>query len=708
LSAWPQAAAGAGGARVGELPLRIVLVDADGRARLSSDGRGVVLPEDGTPARFRLEFELPRRTEPGPFWVLRFNRVPLKELAVRAPGWEPAPRDFFHPGAWDGFMPTSFWQMLPRDWSGPTRVEVTAATDLMRTLRPQLVQVQVAVDRDSRELAIVAALYASLGVLGLVALALLLGSRERVFLSFLCVIVSAFLLVLVANGHAFALPGLRRLAALGGQSVNLSMFLLCASGIAVVRDYVGPHRAFASFRRLSLAGIVVMLALAAACLLGLAPNVVLMQRLVTLCWVSTVSLATLYFVGATVRRAWLAWPLLVALLPLGLFGTLFEISVRGRAAAFWGSYGYLIGLVLAVLLLMVALIGRIADFRIRHERERLARQATELKLMRQSALAELAQDLHQQLADVPLAELEPAAMRIALQRLLAPLRLRSASVVLYRPGQPDVRVIEPPAQAARIGARIDAGAAALRALARREAPVPSLDLAAPRRIAERFDSVWAGVPLDTGNFGSGAALIERGGRDPFSDDELALAVSFAETAMQQVAEARANQLLRRTAELDALTGVLNRSAIDTLLAQSFEESFHRQQSLAVLFVDLDHFKAINDTYGHACGDHCLRQVAEILRGTLRAGDHVGRYGGEEFLVLLPGCNNERAMSLGERLRRAVEQHPVNWQGQEIRVTISVGVSSRWAYEDKPDAVERADRALYVAKREGRNRVAQAA
>lgn len=692
----------------GELPLRVVLLDGDSRAHLSRDGLGVVLPPDGTPARFRLEFTLPPQAADAPPWVLRFNRIELKQLALRGPGWQPSPRDFFHPRAADGWLPMSFSERLPEGWTGPVAVEVTASTELMRTLRPRLLPEPLAAEHDRAGLAIMVALYASLAVLGLVALPLLLGAREGVFLSFLCIIAAALLLALVVSGHAYAMPWLRGLAVLDGRGVSLAMFLLCASGIAVVRDYIGRRQAAPWFRQLSAIGIAVMLLLALACLTGVTPGAVAMQRVVTASWIITMGLAILAFISATIRRAWLAWPLLAALPPLGVFGTLFELSVRGQVAEFWGSYGYLVGLVLVVLLLMVALIGRIADFRVRHERERLARQASELKLTRQSALADLAQELRQELLDVPMKQVEISAVRIALKRLVPVLRLRSASVVLYRPGHDELHVVEPPINETRIDARIDTNDALLRALARQEAPEAELQLAVPRRSVERSASVWAGLPLDTGNSGSGVALLERSGRDRFTDDEMALAEAFAEQATQQIAEARSTHLLRRTAELDALTGVLNRSAVDTLLAQSFEDSFHRQQSLAVLFVDLDHFKAVNDNHGHACGDHCLRQVAEILRGTLRSGDHVGRYGGEEFLVLLPGCNSDQALALGERLRKAVEQSPVHWQGLDIRVTISVGVSSRWAYEDKPDAVERADQALYAAKREGRNRVAQAA
>ncbi|MFT3761748.1 MAG: GGDEF domain-containing protein [Pseudoxanthomonas sp.] len=709
LSSLPTLARTAAAVTAGELPLRIVMIDAGGGAHASRDGHGVVLPPDGGRVRFRIEFDLPPTAADSPPWVLRFNRVELKELSLQAPDWRPPARDFFHPDPGDGWLPASFAQPLPGDWRGPVAIEVVAATDLVRTLRPQLLREPLAVERDRVELVIAMALYGGLLALALTTLALLLGARQKVFLGLLGLIAAVLLLALVVRGHAYAVPGLRWLAALGGQGTNLATLLMCASGVAVARAHAGDRRIAPWFQWSSLATIAAMLLLAAACLTGIGPGPGAMHWLVTAGWIVALAVEALSFAGVGIRNGWRAWPLPAVLLPLALLGVLFELSVRGRAAEFWGSHAYLIGLALAVAALMAALTARVAGFRIRHQRERLARHAAELKLMRQSALAGLAQELRQQLPDVPLKELETNAVRIALRRVLAPLRLRSAGVVLYRAGRAVVHIVEPEAQAARIAARIEANADLLRELARRPAPTPALTLAQavpPRRGNERPSAVWAGLPLDTGNAGSGVALLERAGRDPFTDDELALAASFAELALQQIGEARATHRLRRSAELDALTGVLNRSAIDSLLAQSFEESFLRRQPLAVLFADLDHFKSINDTWGHACGDHCLRQVAEILRGTLRSGDRIGRYGGEEFLVLLPGCNAQQAAALGERLRRAVEQAQMQWQGQRIELTISIGVSARWTYEDKPDAVGRADQALYAAKREGRNRVSQ--
>ena len=161
--------------------------------------------------------------------------------------------------------------------------------------------------------------------------------------------------------------------------------------------------------------------------------------------------------------------------------------------------------------------------------------------------------------------------------------------------------------------------------------------------------------------------------------------------------------LRQSAELDALTGSLNRRSIDQWLARCFLEAERDGQPLSVLFVDLDRFKGINDRYGHAAGDQCLRAVAGTLSGALDEGDVFGRYGGEEFIAILPGRSGAAARQVGERLRAAVERLAVDWEGQSIKLTVSVGVATRRDGERTPAAtIERADKALYASKRAGRN------
>ena len=162
--------------------------------------------------------------------------------------------------------------------------------------------------------------------------------------------------------------------------------------------------------------------------------------------------------------------------------------------------------------------------------------------------------------------------------------------------------------------------------------------------------------------------------------------------------------LRRLARTDALTGTLNRFALDEMARQLFPRT--TPNSGAVLMIDADHFKAINDRFGHAGGDRMLAALARGIAGCLREGDVLGRVGGEEFLVLLPDTGIDDALTLAERLRKAVSGIQVMLDGEPQRVTVSVGAAVRQAEDKSPDPlVRRADRALYAAKSAGRNRVA---
>ncbi|WP_438767255.1 GGDEF domain-containing protein [Kushneria sp. TE3] len=167
---------------------------------------------------------------------------------------------------------------------------------------------------------------------------------------------------------------------------------------------------------------------------------------------------------------------------------------------------------------------------------------------------------------------------------------------------------------------------------------------------------------------------------------------------------RANLKLRQQADTDPLTGLFNRRGIQRML---HERPFigAGNKPMSILIGDLDHFKKINDTLGHESGDVVLKTFTECLKGTLRRNDLAVRWGGEEFLIVLPQTGIEAAETLAERLRALTQAHPFQVCGQCIDVTISIGI----AEADRPmepftKTVRRADKALYRAKREGRNRV----
>jgi diguanylate cyclase (GGDEF)-like protein len=164
--------------------------------------------------------------------------------------------------------------------------------------------------------------------------------------------------------------------------------------------------------------------------------------------------------------------------------------------------------------------------------------------------------------------------------------------------------------------------------------------------------------------------------------------------------------LERLANVDMLTALPSRTALDQRLREEFERAFRYGQPMSICYVDVDHFKSVNDRYGHRTGDLVLQAIAESLDRTARSIDYVGRYGGEEFIVIAPGTWSEDARILAERLRAQVER--IDLEGADtdyLRLTISVGIAGFPEHADSLDLlIERADQALYRSKELGRNRV----
>ncbi|MBK9035094.1 MAG: sensor domain-containing diguanylate cyclase [Myxococcales bacterium] len=159
--------------------------------------------------------------------------------------------------------------------------------------------------------------------------------------------------------------------------------------------------------------------------------------------------------------------------------------------------------------------------------------------------------------------------------------------------------------------------------------------------------------------------------------------------------------LARLAHVDPLTGALNRRGIEQQVPTLAPDD---AEVMSVAMVDVDHFKRINDSVGHAAGDLVLRQIAATLTGVLRAADAVVRYGGEEFLLVLPGVAFADATAVAERVRAAVAAAPTAVPGGEVGATVSIGVAERRPGELREAMIARADAALYAAKAAGRNRV----
>lgn len=157
---------------------------------------------------------------------------------------------------------------------------------------------------------------------------------------------------------------------------------------------------------------------------------------------------------------------------------------------------------------------------------------------------------------------------------------------------------------------------------------------------------------------------------------------------------------------DPLTKLFNRRHFETEFKREYKRAKRYNSDLSIAIVDIDFFKKVNDTYGHSCGDYVLKEIAYIMSNNFRQTDTIYRYGGEEFAVILTETASDAALVPMERLRKHIENHNFRFHNQDIKITISCGISSKTDFESEFDMFDDADRALYEAKNSGRNRIKQ--
>lgn len=246
-------------------------------------------------------------------------------------------------------------------------------------------------------------------------------------------------------------------------------------------------------------------------------------------------------------------------------------------------------------------------------------------------------------------------------------------------------------------------------IAQHVAPIVTDDAEQDERFAARPGmkgrfGAFIGVPLVSGDVCMGVLSAVNPKLGAFGDKDLDWVTLAAGICEPYIRIAR----LKRLTQVDPLTGALNRRGLDLALPDSPGLSLvsHRGP-VSVLMADIDHFKNINDSFGHQIGDEILHNVTLLLGGVLREDDSVIRYGGEEFLLVLPGASVDRAARIAERARIAIESSTFEADGEQVHVTISLGVVERREGESRHDLIERADKAMYASKKAGRNRVTKA-
>jgi len=213
---------------------------------------------------------------------------------------------------------------------------------------------------------------------------------------------------------------------------------------------------------------------------------------------------------------------------------------------------------------------------------------------------------------------------------------------------------------------------------------------------------WLGVPLIFRDRLIGLLAIDSTTPNQFTQENISFAAAFADQVSVALENSRIYEKAQSQAVTDSLTGVYNRRGLFQIGEIEFLIARRTNRPFCALMLDIDHFKRVNDRYGHATGDQALRGLAERCRTVSRAVDVIGRYGGEEFLILLPETNLESGRIVAERLRQTITKEPFTTDAGPLRITISIGVAEATKHETLGKLIERADAALYEAKHAGRN------
>jgi diguanylate cyclase (GGDEF)-like protein len=683
------------------MPVQLLAsLERDGNpGSISADGLGLVV--DGAPgdAVARMHFTLPQRADRDDPWVVWIERKPVERVQLTRGDWHSEQRGFFSPNPDAGPLPTGYVFQLPYGWQGDIDLQLRATGKLPAVLRPRVIGNAEAWRVERQGVAISATIYASLFTLALLALALFSAARDGLFLTLFGCATLTLLTLSAVNGHLYQVRGLHWLAAWGVQGLLALQFLLCASLPQLLLRYAGTRRVHPSIARGIDIACVATVVLAAICLLDLSPLGRLLQVLALFSRAACALVCLALVFDAARRRLPMASPLAILAVLTIVAGAARQLMLWGYLQDLpWVRAGDQITLAGAMAILAVGVINRISDYRDQRDRDQLARLDSERRMQREAARSDLNAALQAKLRGCTEGDIEWAAFHLLLEHLV-PLVRADKAVMLARGyhGQ-DVQVTVPAARKAEVEALLGK-----RELSLKRHAANGIPLQQPLSVGDAGGlAMEALVPLPIRAPAWGMLLLERAGGEGFTTEELALAGEFIRLALVHVDQALNAIQLRRSAELDALTGTFNRRTIDQWLVRSFGDAERDGQPISVLFVDMDHFKAINDKYGHACGDHCLRAVAQALRTALGEGDLLGRYGGEEFIGVLPARGGAAARMVGEQLRADVERLMLEWEGQPLRLTVSVGVATRLREERPADTINRADKALYAAKRSGRN------
>ena len=649
-------------------------------------------------------------------WRLRLERLPLDRLSLYLPrpGQRPESRylSFYYPNEQDGVLANGFVFELPDPLPASMYLAIDTRIDLSVT--PSLL-----VDRqyhvDERRLAsLYGAVYAAIIVLVLGSLALFLALHERAYLHFVGVSASLVVLLAALNGHLFAIPVLKLPAWFGPGGVGGLMILFAALALGFGRYFLRLAEHIPGLARQLRHVEWALLALVALSLFGIDVLHGWLFRIGSLLWpLASLAVAILGFMAwRRGQRGALAFGLI-------WLGMAIAAGMRIAVMQAWfdsvvpGLVGSQLMLAVAVFLLSIVLADRAMEFRQRHEKAQEITEQSTADLQLEQRRRDLIEGLQEALRGAPPGDLQWIAFRRLLSTLSGLLPNEGIALVAFGYHQLDLLLAEPGDRSDRFKQLLGERGGNIKGICRGRTPMQLRFTESDKVIVEPGQTPpeeqvcgrFAVVPLEIGKPGWGGVIIESEGDTQYSNADLRRVAELSTIAIEITDEAVSQLDLRRRAEIDSLTGAFNRRAGEAMLEALFERAQQGRLPLSALFLDIDHFKRINDEYGHPVGDECLRLVAECLRRQLRGEDVVSRYGGEEFLVLLPGQSQDQARKIAERIREASAALRVKHESGLVKFTVSIGVAARKGDEGAAaELIERADRAMYQAKRNGRNRV----
>ena len=658
----------------------------------------------------RLDVNLPPLADDDARWMLWLDRARVDRLALHLPDESrmPAqpPLDFFvkneNPAAHTG----GYGFALPRGLSGSTTLYLEVAGQGTYSLSPSIRSEADAAATDRGAMMLFTAVYTGLILLIVIGLGMYIALRDRLYLYYLTYLGILLVFLLAHNGHLYALPWIGK----WGHWRTLGLYalanLLAAATVALARQFAGLVQSMPRVDRFLALFPAIPLLLALLCLLNREELAQPMQVASVVVALGAMLLAALATALAWRQRRHLAFPMLLMWLLLSASGCVRALIPYGLVPSNGlTQYSDQVVAALTALMLGFALSDRIIEFRLQRDRARLAKDQVDASLRLERERRKFVESLAD-LRDANGGDQEWMAFRRLLESLRQLVPQQSSAVALYGFHGADLLLCEPNASRDSYQTLLSTRGGAFKGISRSQLPM-QLRIDMPTiRGADAPDLLqFAVLPLPLTSPAWGVLLIERRGWQTFERDELTLASEFSQKATQAVEAAANDRALRRSAEFDALTGAFNRRTVNARLEASFKLSLARHTPLSVLFVDLDHLKDLNDKHGHAAGDSCLRMLAETLTRNCGNTGVYGRYGGDEFVVILPDLNPEQARRWAEAMRVDATSQDMKFPSGTLRLRVSVGVATRRPEDNTAhELVERADQALYEAKRMGRDRV----